>query len=202
MIGAEQGVNIAVGTIFKKGIQGLLPVLPGGLVGGMALETGSRATKMILNHTPGLMGKLLQSLGHGGYERGQEAGRDLLIRTVLKTLEDASLIEMGAFFLALIEINPTTRLIKNTAGVAALSYVAYKGISAGTSRFSSWLVMQASKKMTIDTIQKRLLSLLADRYISIDTYNNYLLDITKTNNLYELLEISKVLAEKVFTRVV
>jgi len=180
----------------------MLPAIPGGLVGGIALETGSRAGKMILNHTPNLMGKLLQSLGHGGYERGQEAGQELVVRTLFKTVEGASLIELATLVIALIEINPTARLIKNTAGVAALTYVAYKGVSAGTSRFSSWLVMQTSKKITIETIHKKLLSLLAERYISVETYNNYLLDITKTNNLYELLEISKVLAEKVFTRVV
>lgn len=142
----------------------------------------------------------IQNAGFGGFQRGEQAGIETLATAALNTIKDANVVQVGGLLLTIIDLNPTTRFIKNTAGVGIISYATYKGLEYGAGKVAEWSALQLTKKLTIQGIQDRLLSLLRDKYISIDTYNAYLVQVSKTKKLSDLLELSKMLLEKVFTR--
>lgn len=151
-------------------------------------------------HIPALLGRLIQEADFGGSQRRQLSGKTELLNSLFQEIKEAKAIEVIAFILQIIQLNPTTRFIRNTAGVGIISYATYKGLEYGGGKIVEWTILQTTKKIAIETIQNKLISLLKENYISIDTYNMYLLEMSKTRKLPDLLQMSKMLTEKVFTR--
>jgi hypothetical protein len=96
----------------------------GGLVGSLSGAAATGLLQQATMHLPGLTNKVLDSMGRGGFQRGQVDAAE----TLLKMIKEASTVEMLSYLLGLVNINPNTRLLKNVVITSASVGGIYLGI--------------------------------------------------------------------------
>lgn len=62
----------------------------------------------------------MYKLGYRGFERGFDEGQIKLINTAIQVIGEMNPIQMAQFLNAIIELNPTTKFIKDAAVIAAV----------------------------------------------------------------------------------
>jgi len=163
----------------------------GGLMGAIAGNAAVNVLGKASEHLPSLSKKIIETLGYGGFQRGEIAGAE----KILEAVKSASLVTMSGYLMELVNLNPNTRFVKNACLVSGSVGAIYLGcqqlLKLQMAQKTSFLINESLGKQINIKIEK----LYGSGKISESMVNQYQLEVAGNFNFVNLQRILDILKQ-------